>query len=679
MTEGEGGNEPREAEPGTCAHCGLPAAATFCCAGCAMAWSFRRGEPGGDPFLARVVLSAFLATGVMVFSLALYSGFFSGGNPKEMTSDAAAALRGVYRVAALLLSLPVLHMLGVPLLEGVVRTRRWLSADSLIVLAAGAAFVVSAWSTWTGRDEVYLETATMVLVLVGLGRWLDTGTRARARADLRARVPDLLPRATLVRDGSEHDVGLETLAVGDVVRVRPGEEVPVDGLVQEGAAFVDAAAITGEQRAERRAPGDRVLAGSVALDGSLVVVAEAVAGQRLRDHVERILVRSFARRGQYAGIADRLSAWLLPGVLLLAVWTGVRWTAASDLETGLQAALAVVLIACPCALGLATPLVFWKALGEAREHGLLVKGGDVLERVARVVRVFFDKTGTLTRPDLALVGVDPGAGQDAREVLSMAAALERGSEHPVGRSIRTAYAASLPVGRPGPSVEAFRVLPGRGVEGRIGGRTYRLGPSDHARGGETVVALEGDGELLARFRLRARVQDDAAAVLAELGRRGLELGMLTGDAEGPATDIAHRLSIPVRCELAPQDKAAYIEERGAQGTLFVGDGLNDTAALAVADVGVAAHASSPRSLQVADVGLLRPGLGALPFLIDLSERAVRRARWNLAWAFAFNGVGLWLAATGRLTPVFAAAAMVASSAIVAWSSRRPIVAGPAAG
>ena len=662
----------------TCTHCGLPAPGPapeegeprFCCSGCCVAHhlSVRGAEGHVDRMAARLALSAFLSMGVMVFSLATYGAtLWQGGDAEELGSEAAAALDGVYRLGAFALATPVVYLLGLPLLDAVARMKRWLSADGLILVGAFSAYAVSAWNTFFEGPEVYFETATMVLVLVGLGRWLDARAKERARGELRLLLPDREPPARRVEGDAEREVDAAELAVGDLVRVLPGERLPVDGEVVDGRSFVDASALTGESEPRSAGPGDRVLAGGTLVDGTLVVRATATGAGRVRDEVERLLTEALGARGRFVRVADRVAAFLMPGVFAVALGTLVVHWQRSGPEEGLMNALAVLLISCPCALGIATPLAFWSALSECFRRGALVRGSEVMERLAAARRVFFDKTGTLTDGELELVGVE---ADDPDEALRVAAALERHSEHPVGRSLVRAWRGRAGPSAPqSPSPADFRVLPGRGVQGVLDGETWRAVRADRAEGADTCVELHRGDERVAVFRLRGRPRPEAAGVVRALTDRGLAPVVLTGDHEGPARALADELGVDYRSDLLPADKLERIRAAGA-GSVFVGDGLNDAAALAAADVGVAVQGGSARSLDVASVNLLRPGLGSLPDLFELSRRAVRTAKQNLAWAFGYNAIGLWLAATGRLSPIFAASAMVVSSVVVVLNSAR---------
>ncbi len=605
--------------------------------------------------------------GVMAFSLSLY------GMDPRVTDGTSRAMQGLMRLGAFALSIPVLVLLGLPLAESVLRQKRWLSAECLIACGVAAAWAVSCLGLWLDSASVYFETATMVLVLFTLGRWLEVRARERAKSALSTLVPARLPPAQRVVQGNEHAVQAGSLVVGDIVRVRPGDVLPVDGVVVEGRSFLDTSSITGEEQPRAHALGDRVLAGSMVIDGTLLVQATAVSGMRLMDEITRLLSQAANQRAGIVKLADRITAWFSPAVLALTVGTFSWYAVKADLGAALFHALSVVLIACPCALGLATPLAFWVALGEAWKRGMLVRGGDVFERLHRARRVVFDKTGTLTSGDMSLerVELSPTVAMllDAKDALRLAAALELGSEHPVGRAIVGAWreqdGARLPM------VEDFRAIPGVGIEGSLAGKTYRvqrsMGPraldADPGEETDTRVTLSDQVQTLAEFVLHARVRPEAGATLAELKRRGLHPMALTGDARGPALALERQLGIPVTAELLPHEKAVLVRQQGNQGVLFVGDGLNDAPVLAAADVGISMRTASPTSMETAAVNLMHNDLGLVVLLLDTARAAVNTARGNLVWAFAYNIAGLWLAVAGRLTPVYAALAMVASSTL----------------
>ena len=685
-----------ERRAATCDWCGLPArprrvraalerggsegsaresghGALFCCTGCALVAELGSGEAArSDQLLARVLLGAFLSTGVMVVSIALYGGYLDGGEAAR-SSAAAEALTGLYRLAALALSLPIAALLGWPLARAVTRAGRWLSFDVWILIGAASALLLSIWKTLVAQGPVYYESASMILVLVGLGRWIDVRAKERARERLLGVLPEAATDARRILSTTEESVAPSELRAGDLVRVRPGEPVPADGAVCDGRAFVDTADLTGESTPRSVAPGDRVLAGFGVLDGALVVRVEQAAGQGQRDRIERLLERAMVGRGAYQRRAERLAAWMIPAVLAVAAAVFAAQLVGGEPARGVARALSVLLVACPCALGIATPIAFWYALARAWERRVLVKGSEVLERMARVKRVFFDKTGTLTRGELELVSIHPQAGTTSADALRLAAACELGSEHPVGRGLRRAFKERNPDATL-PRAESFRRLPGSGVEAWVEGRAVRVTRPERselaARSASTCVQLSADGEPRALFQLADRARPEAPATVRALREQGLELRVLSGDGRGPVQALAEELGVPAEAELLPGDKVRRLEHFGTRDTLFAGDGLNDAAALASASVGVAVDGGSPRSFEAADALLLGGSLAALPRAIDLARVAVVTARVNLAWCVVYNVVGIWLAASGRLTPVLAGAAMVLSGAGVLANTSR---------
>ncbi len=663
---------------GACAHCGLPLPGapsereSYCCSGCFLAHrlSHRGLEASTDRLLSRVVLSAFLAMGVMVFSLALYSRALHD----EGDGETAQALTGLFRLGALAFSTPALALLGLPLLDAVVALRRWLSAEALILAGAASAWSVSVWNTFRGGGEVYFDTATMVVVLYSLGRWLDVRAREKATEELRALAPEREGPVARIEGEREVLVPAAQIAVGDHVRVRPGEIAPVDGEIVDGRSFVDTSALSGESQPRSLGEGDALLAGSVLVDGALVVRATAGVGSRLRDEVERLLRDALEQRSRWVRAADRLAGALLPIVLLLAAAVVLVRHRSAGWEAAWLDALSVVLISCPCALGIATPLAFWTAMGAAYKRGVLVRGGEALERLARARRIFLDKTGTLTSGEFELVEIEAGELGE-REALRLACALEVGSEHPIARSLRATWSAREGAAQL-PRVEDFAALPGVGVRGKLDGVEHRLtraqSSADMRRPEATWIELRRGETVLARLALASSLRPDAARVVERLKQLGLGPRVLTGDSAGPAHALASELRVEVDSGLSPADKVARVRAEG-DAAAFVGDGLNDAAALAAARVGISVHGGVAASLSAAQINLLRPGLSELPDVIELARRAVFAAKLNLAWAFLYNSLGLYFAATGRLSPIFAASAMVASSLFSALNSRRLIL------
>ncbi|MFT5284193.1 MAG: heavy metal translocating P-type ATPase [Planctomycetota bacterium] len=627
-----------------------------------------------DRLLARIVLSAFLSMGVMVCSIALYGKLIESGGGAELDSEAADAMHGILRLGSLALATPVMFLLGIPHLQAILALRRFLSADALVIAGTFSAWALSLWNTLFAAGEVYFETASIVLVLYTLGKWMDARAKDRAHARIDSLTEAEEP-ALRIDGASEQRVEIDAIRLGDHLRVSRDEAVPIDGVVISGVAELDASRLTGEEQSRSVGVLDRVLAGSRVREGELVIQAQTTYGERVRDEMDRLLHEALKQRAPLMLLADRAARILLPLVLLTACITAIYHWTHSGPEYALMCALSVVLISCPCALGIATPLAVWTALGEAWRRGILVRSGDVFERLARTRRVFFDKTGTLTSGEVSLIELRVMNGWSEAKALRLAAIMEMATEHPIGRAIVRAWRARTDQPSIGSAdvIEAREVLPGRGIRGTSHGHAVFLGRGariNTAEDGTTTVALTYDGVVVAEFDFRAEARTEARQVLGRLTRRHLAPTILTGDATAPAQALALELGVPVQAELLPAQKVAAIQSAGPEGVLFVGDGINDAAALATADVGISVSGASAASLEAAEVNLLRADLSALPDLLDLARRTVHTARWNLAWAFSYNAIGLVLAATGRLTPIFAASAMVVSSALVVFNSLR---------
>ena len=663
-----------------CAHCGLPVTrgsapeteALYCCSGCALAHRLTGGAAGHGQaagMLMAVGIGAFFAMNVMMLSFVLYSG--------RGEADRAAGEAWV-RIGLLALATPALVLLGGPFLtRGARRLRaRRLDTDVLIVLGVSAAFALSARSVFLGYGPLFLDTAMGILLFVTIGRYLEAASRARTTDALAALVRQMPEWATLVRGGREERVRLADLRAGDLVRVRPGERLPVDGVVREGEGSVAEAEITGESLPAARGPGDAVAAGTLNLDGSLLVEARRTGMDTTFARIVRLV--EAARAGGYplAPLVDRISKVFVPVVLILALGTLAFWTHARDAATGIMNALAVLLIACPCAIGIATPLAASAAAGRAAA-GVLVRSGEVFERLARSRRVFFDKTGTLTSGALALVGLRPASGVSEDELLRLAIALEHHSEHPIAAAVRDA---ATERGLAVPPVSAFRVTPGRGVSGQVGQRTVRLGTAAFAgdapevrEPGASVVHATVDGRWQGALVFRDAPRPSAADAVREMQAQSLEAELLSGDQAEAVASFAQIIpGLVARAALSPEDKVTRVEQavRAGEMPVMVGDGINDAPALSRAAVGVTLESGTDLARESADVTIRGGDLRRLPWLLRLSRRTLLTARLNLFWAFFYNGIGLVLAILGLLHPLFGAVAMIASSLLVALHSQR---------
>ena len=660
----------------------------FCCSGCSLVYQItgQLGEAGEASFwLAKLGLGCFFAMNVMTLSLLLYSGYLTEIDPEIVPKIAYLSFA---------LATPVMFILGWPFVKHALSETAMLSfsMDSLIALGAVSAYAVSTYATFTGNPQIYFDTATMILVLVTLGRFLEASAKARASEALE-HLLDLAPQvAVVVEAGQERQVAVSALRVGDQVLIRPGERIPVDGKVSEGAADVDESALTGEATPVGKSRGDHVMQATVAMAGSLTVEVTHGAADTMFAQVVRLMEEAQATRGPLRRLVDRIAAVFVPAVVGLAGLTGFL-RLADGLEPALLSSLSVLLIACPCPLGLATSLAAWAGLGRAAPSGVLIRSGDALESLAGLKILYFDKTGTVTRGRLALqaVQVEPDAHEDAW--LSACASVEAYSEHALGKGLVEAVTAR---GLPLHPVLDFKALPGLGVDGMVacpGGV-----PSRVVVGNERFFSQQGitlaDGLREKKRRYEAdgltvmlgawneqvqglaafgdQVRPEAPEAIEALQGLGLELRLASGDNEAATQRVAAMVGIPrPAASLLPSQKAERVREEQTRGAVgFIGDGINDAPALATASLGIAMGSGTDLAKETADVSILRNDLRQIPWLIRLARATRWTVRGNLIWAFCYNAIGLILAVQGMLTPILAALAMVVSSLFVVFNSLR---------
>jgi heavy metal translocating P-type ATPase len=641
-----------------------------------------KGEPledEEDAFFTRLLVGGLLAMHIMVISLIIY---VRGG--LGLLGDDTLWLENIFHIMQAILIVPLLLILGLPILRaGLASLFRGLpNTHTLITLGVAAAAGLSIHNLFRAGGDVYFDTAAMLLFLVTIGRWLEMRaqkTGSEAVAQLLARLP---AEASLLTAAGERRIPLDDLRRGMRVRVRPGEVFPVDGLVAAGEGDVDESLLTGEPTPVARRAQSAVFAGTVNLDGLFEVIATAAGAGTRAGQVGRLLHQALWARAPIERLADRLAAWLIPLALAAAGGTFAYGYGRLGLETALLHALAVLLIACPCALGVATPLTLWQALSHAAQNGIILRSTGALEALGKIERVYFDKTGTLTRLPLRVQAVY--AGLDETEFLRQIAALETLSEHPLAQAIAAeAQARRLAL----PSAEAFRALPGLGVSGEVGGRrvfvgsgrlmgreNLRLPPalaeqSDAWRArGLLVVQAGWDGQVRGLVALGERLRPEVPAMLASLHAGGLAVAILTGDEPAAGARWQEELGIPVAGGLSPEEKLARLH--GDAAAMMVGDGINDGPALAAAAVGVALHRGTELARSAAEAVLVREDLRAVPWLLGLAHATRRRIRQNLGWALAYNLAGVGVAAAGLLQPALAALAMVVSSLLVTGNALR---------
>ncbi len=604
----------------------------------------------------------------------------------------------------LALTLPVIAAAW-PVFRAAWASLRHRAADmnTLVALGAAAAFLWSLAATFlpalghaTGHHHgapVYYEAAAMVLGFVLAGRWLEARARAKAGAAIRELQALVPATATVLRGGGEHEIPVARIRVGDLVVVRPGGAVPVDGVVTEGESAVDEAMLTGESLLVEKREGDALSAGTINGGGRLLFRATGVGEDTALQRIVEAVQRAQGTRAPIARLADKVSGVFTPIVLLLSIATFAAWFVFAPTEVRLPMALmnavAVLVIACPCALGLATPAALMVGLGRGAKLGVLVKSAAAIESASRVDTVVFDKTGTITegRPEVARI-VSDGLAED--RLLALAAAAEAGSEHPLARAVIDAARSR---GIQPLTAARFASTAGGGIAAEVDGHAVLAGnraflersgvnvPAD-ALSGEamTEIHIARDGVWAGALGLADRVRDEARDVVQALQAAGLELILLSGDAEGPARQVAERVGIArVIAGVRPEGKAHVVRTLRAEGrhVAMVGDGVNDAPALAEATVGIAMGGGTDVAAAAADVTLLRDGLQGLVPALGLARRTMGVVRQNLAWAFGYNVVGIPLAAgalygaTGLLlSPMFASLAMSLSSTLVLANSLR---------
>ncbi len=541
------------------------------------------------------------------------------------------------------------------------------------------------WQALVGSDAIYFEVAAGVTVFVLAGRYFEARAKSKAGGALRALAALSAKDVVILRsDGSEMVIPADELAEQHRFVVRPGQIIAADGLVVEGSAAVDMSAMTGEAKPTHVSPGGSVIGGTVVLDGRLIVEAAAVGADTQFAGMVRLVEEAQTQKADAQRLADRISAVFVPCVFAIAALTAVGWLiAGGGADHAFSAALAVLVIACPCALGLATPTAMMVASGRGAQLGIFLKGHKALEATRAVDTVVFDKTGTLTTGRLTVTAVVAAHGWDREEVLELAATVESASEHAVAIAIAASSAT------PG-SVDDFAAVPGRGVTGTVAGRSVRVGKpswittscesadlvaarrSAETRG-ETVVFVEVDGEPCGVIAVSDTVKPSAADAVRTLHARGLRTVLLTGDNPESAGAVAAQVGIDeVIADVLPDGKVDVIEQLREHGRLvaMVGDGINDGPALARADLGMAIGRGTDVAIGAADIILVRDDLAVVPLALDLAAATMRTIRMNLVWAFAYNVAAIPVAALGLLNPLIAGAAMAFSSFFVVTNSLR---------
>ena len=589
-------------------------------------------------------------------------------------------------------AIPVQFWVGGPILVGAARRARHLTAnmDTLIAMGTLSAFTFSTYQLLTGGMELYFEAAVVILFFITLGRYLEARAKGRAGKALRALVELGAKEARLVRDGVEEMVPVDSVQVGDVVKIRPGEKVPVDGRVIDGASAVDESMLTGESLPVDKTPGDSVAGATVNTSGVLTVTATAVGAETSLAQIVELVEAAQTGKSGAQRLADRISAVFVPVVMSIALLTFLGWTViGGSVSDGVDAAVAVLIIACPCALGLATPMAIMVGTGRGAQLGILIKSVEVLERTREVTTVVFDKTGTLTEGAMAVTDVITNGSVTESDLLARAGAVEADSEHPIGQAI--AHAAR-DAGGELDDVTAFDAIAGHGIRADVGGITVWVGRRELAATAgldlpapldERAVALENqgrtavfagwDGEVRGVLAVADTLKPSAVEAVRRLHDLDLTVAMITGDNARTAQSIADAVGIDrVIAEVLPQDKQDEVRRLQEAGEVvaMVGDGVNDAPALVQADLGIAIGTGTDVAIESSDLTLMRGDVSGVVTAIELSRRTYRTIVQNLFWAFGYNTISIPLAVSGLLSPLVAGAAMAFSSISVVANSIR---------
>lgn len=683
-------------ETQTCAQCGLPygkggivsrseqGTLHFCCYGCSFTHSLtgEKGDAGtAGLFLARLGFSAFLSMNIMAVSWMTYDqGWVTFGLDQESLPYLEKFL--------FVLSIPIMLFVGIPYLRNGWQELRSLrfSMDSLIALGSFTAFGFSSHQVFTGGSGIYFDTATATLVLVTAGRYIEATAKVRTSAAIQKMFDLQPPMARVVRGGEERMVPISEAHARDHIKVLPGERVPLDGIIIEGRTTVNEALLTGESLPAPRNTGDQVFGATVNIDGVIVVRVTAEQHEGVHAHIVKMMEEAQRTRSPIQQTVDRISGIFIPVVMGLSLATFIGWLSVVPFEQAMMHALTVLVVACPCALGIGAPLASAMGIGHAAERGVLLRSTAVLERTARIESIAFDKTGTVTNGGLSVRSVQ--SVDDPESLVRMVGSLGRDSEHALSKAVvRYARKQNLLLF----SSRDIRAIPGLGLRGsvEVDGRwidvvvgTRELMEQEGFRFRSNFSAAEPadmtrtyagwEGLVRGTIDLSDTLRRNALDVMNDLRKMGISLSMLSGDSNAVTNTVATALGIKnVFGKLMPAGKLETVRElRESRRLMMVGDGINDAPSLAAADVGVTLGSATDIAKESADVTIIGDHLEKIPWLLRYSRRVLSTIRWNLLWAFGYNAIGMLLAVAGLLEPILAAAAMIFSSLFIIINSRR---------
>jgi len=679
-----------------CSHCLLPLGSyptkrivngedhSFCCYGCCLAYQVKHGsreEPEAAWLLVRLGIGGFLSMNIMLFSLLLYSGTFDVADSEMLPKF--YWLLGIFAT-------PVLFILGGPFIkeswEGALQGR--LNSATLISIGAISAYGYSMLMLFTGGKNIYFDTATMILVLFTLGRYLEASGRAKAVRNVAPLLEAERQWATVIENGKEKLSSISKMKVGMNVRIRPGERFPVDGIVLEGFSSADESILTGENRPVIKSEGDLVLAGSINQKGSLLIECGALGAATQWGLLCKSVREALSHPSSIQRLADNVASIFVPIVLAITILTIIYWQSQVPLDQALLNGLAVLVVACPCALGLAAPLATALGLGQYIQRGCIIRGGEVQETLAKIRRIAFDKTGTLTKGATRLIKIENNdASQE--EVLQRAAGLEQHSEHSLAQGIiSVAKERKLIIKNP----ERVQAVAGSGVMGYIEGELTAVGRSEwlieqglempslfvkklqnYESSGQTVVCVGWSGKIHGILLLDDMLLPEVPIMVETLKKLDMQTILLTGDLPAVASRIAKSAGVEEwKASMSPDEKCNFLEQWGGieDPAIMVGDGLNDGPVLARAEVGIAVGSATDLARETADLVLPEKGLALLPWVILLSRAVHRTIITNLLWAFGYNIVAIILAVFGLLQTILAAGLMAGSSLLVVFNSLR---------
>ncbi|WP_029520378.1 cation-translocating P-type ATPase [Persephonella sp. IF05-L8] len=656
----------------------------FCCFGCYLIYKttgMRGEESTAVAFLGKFGFGYFFAMLVFMLSTYMYGAHLTPDDPE------AQAFVGFIKYVILILATPVMLLLGIPILRNAFSGGRInLNTDTLIVLGSFSAYFLSVYSVFTNKHTIYFETATMILVLMTFGRYIETSSRAKASNFMKELLKLSPEKAVVIRDGQEIEINRDEIKVGDIVKIVPGEKIPADGIVIEGQGHVDEALLTGETKPVFKKVGDELYTGTTNIDGSFKIKVNKPAEDWTLNRFIQIMKEIRATKAPINRIADTIAYYFLPVIVTIATAAGIYWYLHEGFEKALIVFMSVLLISCPCAFSIGAPLALWIGLSEAMREGIIIKGADILEKLSTVKTVFFDKTGTITERSMVVSYVK---ALD-ENIVKLACCIERNSEHPLAKSF-VSYCAQKGLVSDC-KVEDFRVHFGFGVEGvvdgvhlYIGSKAYmeKLGlniPEELAqvekeaeKNGEIVVFIATDEKVVGVITFAQKIRKEAPKVIQVLKKLKINVGVLTGDTPYFAKVLKEKLGIEnIKAGLMPEDKLKAIQEEKSKGrtVAMVGDGINDAPALTQADIGIAMGCGTDLTRESANISLLSDDLRKVPLSILLAKKVRKVIYTNMFWAFIYNIIGIGLAVSGKLSPIFAALAMVLSSAFVIANSIR---------